>query len=125
MSKLEITSGNGVGKIRLLDRSHLDGRTHSAKVFTQLAAAIESDLGGRDELSAIELQLIEAFCGASVMLNHLNAKLVQSESVDPLEYAQAASTLVRIANRLGLRRRAKDISPSLADILNEPDEAHG
>jgi hypothetical protein len=116
-----LTAANGRGRVRLLTREHLDGRTTSARMFSQLAAQIETDLGGRDDLSAIELQLIEAFCGASILLNHLNTKLIQGEPVEPLAHAQAASTLVRVANKLGLQRRARDVSPSLRDLMRDEE----
>jgi hypothetical protein len=38
-------------KAQLLTRDALDGRTNAAKLFDRLIADIESDLGGRDELS--------------------------------------------------------------------------
>jgi hypothetical protein len=113
--------------MRLLTREHLDGRTSAARIFAQLAAAIENDLGGHSELSTIELQLIQAFCGASVMLENLNVQLALGDPVEPLELAQIASTLVRVANKLGLQRRARDVSPSLGDLMrdDEETEAHG
>jgi hypothetical protein len=120
---MEITAGNGK-KMRLLSRENLDGRTTPARVFSQLATAIENDLGGRSELSAIELQLIEAFCGASVMLGNLNAKLILGEPVEPMEHAHIASTMTRISSRLGLKRRQRDVSPSLSDLIDEEPEAH-
>ena len=62
---------------QLLMRDQLDGRTNAAKVFDRLVAEIEieNDLSGRDQLSAIERALIEAFAGAAVTLHHLNTKL--------------------------------------------------
>jgi hypothetical protein len=54
-------------------------------MFNHLAAAIENDLGGRSELSAVELQLVEAFCGASIAMNAINARLLRDEQVDLLE----------------------------------------
>jgi hypothetical protein len=51
----------GGKKHRLLTRDQLDGRTNAAKVFDRLVTNIEADLGGRDQLSTIELALIEAF----------------------------------------------------------------
>jgi hypothetical protein len=95
------------------------GRTNAAKAFDQLVAAIEVDLGGRDQLSTIERALIEAFAGACVTLHHLNTKLALGESIDPSQHAQAVSAMVRVATRLGLARRAKDIGPGLGDLLRE------
>jgi hypothetical protein len=105
-------------KPQLLTRSQLDGRTNAAKYFDQLASSIETDLGGRDALSTIELALVEAFCGAAVTLNHLNANLALGQKIDFSEHAQAVSAMVKVASRLGLARRSKVISPpSVADYV--------
>jgi hypothetical protein len=106
-------------KPQLLTRAELDGRTTAAKVFDRLVADIESDLGGHDQLSTIERALVEAFAGAAVTLHHLNTKLALGEQIDLSEHASAVSAMVRVASRLGLARRAKDISPTLADIARE------
>ena len=66
---------------QLLTRDQLDGRTSAAKVFDRLVAAIEADLGGADQLSAIERNLIQAFAGAAVTLHHLNARLMAGEEI--------------------------------------------
>ncbi len=105
---------------QLLTRSQLDGRTGPAKAFDRLVGDIESDLGGHGELSAIELALVQAFAGASITLDALNAKLMLGETIDLGQHAQAVSAMVRVAARLGLQRRAKDIGPTLSDILRGP-----
>jgi hypothetical protein len=106
------------GRNRLLDRESLDGRTIVAKVFDQLVAAIHADLGGRDQLTAIELALVEAFAGSSVALNHLNTRILTGAEIDTMiaMHAQAISAMVRVASRLGLQRRAKPVS-SLTEYL--------
>jgi hypothetical protein len=104
---------------QLLIRSQLDGRTNSAKRFDRLVNDIEIDLGGRDQLSTIELALIEGFAGAYVALENLNTRLALGEKIDLSEHAQAISAMVRVSNKLGLQRRAKDINdPTLQQYLN-------
>jgi hypothetical protein len=104
---------------QLVTRAQLDGRTSAAKAFDKLVANIEADLGGRDQLSTIELVLIEAFAGATVTLQHLNTRLALGQEIDLGQYAQTVSAMVRVASRLGLRRRARDVTPSLSDLLRE------
>jgi hypothetical protein len=101
------------GKTRLLTRSQLDGRTSAAKLFDRLVVDIENDLGGHDQLSTIEHALIEGFAGAALTLHHLNTKLALGEPIDLSQHAQAVSAMVRVASRLGISRRAKDIDGSL------------
>src|SRR6516165_11441939 len=107
---------------RVLRKGHLDGRTSAAKLFDQLTGAIEADLGGADQLSAIERNLVQAFAGAAVTLHHLNARLMAGHEINLAQHAQAVTAMVRVASRLGLQRRQKDIGPSLADIIAQ-DEA--
>jgi hypothetical protein len=102
---------------QLLSRKQLDGRTNAAKEFDRLCAAIEVDLGGHDQLSAIEVALVEAFAGAAVTLQHLNAQLALGQPIDLSQHAQCVGAMVRVAARLGLQRRMKDVGPSLGEIL--------
>jgi hypothetical protein len=108
----------------LLTRDVLDGRTAVAKAFDKLAGDIHSDLGGRDQLSAIELALVEAFVGASVTLDQLNAKLLLGEKIDLSQHAQASNAMVRIASRLGLRRRPRDVTPDPLDYAQRYADEH-
>ena len=54
-------------KARLLTLDQIDGRTTAARAARDMMADIESDLGGRDQLSTAELQLIQraAITGAN------------------------------------------------------------
>jgi len=112
----------------LLTRAQLDGRTNAAKEFDQLVVDIENDLGGRNQLSTIKRALVEAFAGAALPLSHLNATLALGEALDLSAHSQAVIAMVRIASRLGLQRRARDVSemtlaqylasaPSPSDVL--------
>ena len=68
-------------------------------------------------MSAIQKHLVEAFAGVSIHLGDLHARLLLGEKIDITEHATAVSTMVRIATRLGLERQAKEIGPSLGDML--------
>ncbi len=102
------------GRNRLLNRESLDGRTIVAKVFDRLVEQIHADLGGRDQLSAIELALVEAFAGGAVTLDNLNTRILTGAEIDNAMiamHAQAISAMVRVASRLGLHRRQRDVTP--------------
>ena len=120
---LSLSNGNGVGKVRLLTREHLDGRTTAAKEFDSIADGITSDLGGASNLSTVQRLLVEAFAGAAVHVNHLNTLLLLGQKVDIVEHSQAISTMVRIASRIGLHRVARDLNPSLGDLLRERESS--
>jgi hypothetical protein len=97
-------------KPQLLTRAELDGRTNAAKFFDRLVAAIQTDLGGRDCLSAIELALVEAFAGACVTLDNLNTRLLLGEAIDLSQHSLTVSAMVRVAARLGVSRRMRDVT---------------
>jgi hypothetical protein len=111
---------DGGGKLRLLTRDALDGRTKAAQRFDAVAAA-----SGEDRLSAIEKHLVEAFAGVSIHLGDLHARLLLGEKIDICEHATAVSTMVRIAQRVGVRRIVRDVSPSLADAIREDWSRNG
>jgi len=109
---------------QLLSRRTLDRRTNAARIFDRLVGDIESDLGGRDQLTAIERSLVEAYAGAALVLDNLNARLLRGEAIDIGEHAQAVSAMVRVAARLGIQPRQRDVTPSLRDYLEaKPDDA--
>jgi hypothetical protein len=110
---------------QLLSRAQLDGRTGAAKEFDRLVVAIEADLGGHDQLSAIEIALVEAFAGAAVTLNNLNTQLALGQEIDFSQHAQCVGAMVRVASRLGLQRRMKDVGPSLGDLLRADQRQEG
>ena len=111
-----------ITKPQLLTRDQLDGRTNACKLFERLITDIENDLGGADRLSTIERALIEAFAGACVTMQNLNTRLALGEAIDLSEHAQAVSAMVRVSNKLGLQRRAKDVGSSLGDLLRQDHE---
>src|SRR5271157_6109825 len=86
------------------------------RAFNRLIGEISADLGGRDEISSIEKALVAAFAGATIMLDNLNARIALGETVDPVALGATISSLVRVATRLGIQRRSRDVNP-LADIL--------
>jgi hypothetical protein len=102
-----LRTGNGHGKVRLLTRSSLDGRTVAAKQFDAIAegiaADLRSELAGRARLSTVQRHLIEAFAGTALTLQAINARILLGEEVDLTDQSQAVSALVRLASRLGVR----------------------
>ena len=91
------------------------GRFHSKTVRD-----IERDLGGRYELSRIEVELVQAFAAGAVALRYLNAQIVlgDTSALNLASFANLASTMLRIGSRLGFKRRAKEVTPDLyRDLL--------
>jgi hypothetical protein len=117
-AEVTMATGNGRGKLRLLTRQNLDGRTAAAKQFDAIAQGIAEDLKGSDKLSTIQLHLIECFAGCAIIVSAINAKLLTGGAIDVSEHSQAASTLVRLASRLGIHRRMRDVNDLTDHIAN-------
>jgi len=109
------------GKLKLLSREQLDGRTKVRQQFDAIAAGIAQDLGGEDQLSTIQRHLVEAFAGTATVLNHLNAQCLLGEPLDISDYAQTVSTLVRLASRLGVERLPHEIDFDTFDLDESTD----
>jgi hypothetical protein len=78
---------------------------------------------GRDVLTEAQLSLIRRAAAIECELERLDALLSRGELVDLNEYGRASSHLRRIFETLGIERRAHDITPSLAEIQAEPEQA--
>jgi hypothetical protein len=111
-------------KLHLVNRTELDGRTSACKVFDNIVKAIHTDLGGHNQLSAIQLGLVEAFAGAAVMIDHLNMQVLNGAAIDSAivtAHSAVASAMVRLASRLGVARIPRTVG---ASILPPSPEAY-
>jgi hypothetical protein len=97
----------------------VDQRSGPARRYRDLISQIAVDQGGADRCSEAKMQLIRRFAAAAVLAEALEAKLVNGEDVSIAEHAQLSSTLVRLAQRIGLSRHARLTSPSLSDVVSE------
>jgi hypothetical protein len=99
----------------------IDGRSTVARRFHDIVTAILVDQGGIDRCAESRLQLIRRFAAAAVIAEQMEARLANGEEINITEHAQLASTLVRIAQRIGIDRRARNITPSLPDYLDSAE----
>jgi hypothetical protein len=95
-----------------------DGRSFVVRRYRDITSAIFIDQGGEDRCSESRKQLIRRFAAAAVIAEQMEARLANGGTINITEHAQLASTLVRIAQRIGINRRAKDITPALPDYLD-------
>ena len=100
--------------------SGVDQRSSIARRYRDLMAEAIADAGGVSECSQARLQLIRRLAALSVQLEQLEAKLADGADIDIAEYTSLTSTLVRVVSRLGINRVARDIGPTLSDIIRGP-----
>ena len=97
----------GNGNALLLD-GNLDGRSLAARRFRELNLAIASDLGGADQLSAVQAQIVKRFSGVSVLGEMLEARLVAGDpELDLGAYATLLNSSARLAQLVGLKRQPR------------------
>lgn len=104
-----VSNGN-----RLFTVEPLDGRTHMAMRFRDLNDDIIADLGGRDRLSTGQLQLVRRVATLSVTAEGMEADAVSGKAFDVDLYGQLTDRLGRCLQRLGLERKARDVTPHQA-----------
>lgn len=95
----------------------VDGRSVIARRYRDIASAILVDQGGADRCSESRKQLVRRFAAAAVLAEQMEAKLARGEMIDINQHALLCSTLVRVAQRIGIGRHLRDVTPSVAEYL--------
>jgi hypothetical protein len=95
-----------------------DGNSPWARRQRDLAAMHAEDAGGADSLSAAQLSLCQRAATLETELEFLEGQLSLGQRVDMDCYGRLAGHLRRILETLGVERKAKDVTPSLADIID-------
>jgi hypothetical protein len=85
--------------------------------FHDLVQRHVADLGGRDVLSEAQLSLCKRAAALACELEQMEGRMSLGQQVDIDRFGRAASHLRRILEALGLERRARDVTPSLAEYL--------
>jgi hypothetical protein len=112
-----VTNSAARGSIVWLDR--IDKRGPVARRFKDLVALVTADLGGPTELSEGQRQMIRRIASMSVWCESEEAKMADGDEVDIDRFQRTANSLRRLCESIGLRRVARDITPSLGQILRE------
>jgi hypothetical protein len=97
-----------------------DGRSARMRRLRDLISGHVQDLGGRDLISEAEYSIVRRCALLTLELELLEARFEGNEGAKAAEldaYQRCSSTLRRLHEALGLKRRTKDITPSLGDIL--------
>ena len=100
-----------------------DGRGKWHRRAKDLIGEHLSDLGGSDNTSAAERSLVRRAAVLTVELERLEARFAEAEQATADEvdlYGRAASNLRRLLEAVGLKRRPRDVTPTLADLLRDP-----
>jgi hypothetical protein len=98
----------------------IDGRSAWTRRARDLISAHLADLGGIDNTSAAERSLIRRAAVLTTELERMERQFALDEQASPNDletYQRCANSLRRLLEAVGLQRRARDVGPSLSDIL--------
>lgn len=106
--------------LRKLGTRAIDARTHNGKLVRQFVADLTADQGGKDVLTTARRGLIEAAAVDYFILLTLDAYILQMDSIVSrraksvypviLQRRQVADGLMMRLDKLGLERRAADVT---------------
>lgn len=99
-----------------------DGRSMEAKRWRDLYLGLLSDLGGNTNASVAQDQLARRASALAVMCEVAEAQLARGDPFDTAHYLTAANAQRRILVSLGLKRQARDVTPTLHTYLDEKAE---
>ena len=104
----------------------VDGRSAWVRRCKELLADHLSDLGGADHASAAERSLVRRACVLTVELERMEKAfaLAGEAPAEDLEiYARVAGNLRRLLEAVGLQRRARNVTPTLDEYLEQQPPA--
>lgn len=104
--------------VRLFSIAGLDQRTLTARRYRDLIDSVTSDLGGQDHISELERQLIRRHAAVAVAAEALEANLVRDMPVDLNNLGILIDRQRRLAETLGLGRRARPLDDDLDRVLD-------
>ncbi|MEI9422212.1 hypothetical protein O7A70_13665 [Mesorhizobium sp. Cs1299R1N1] len=113
-----VTPAKGGGKARLRTLDDLDRRTKAAQATFELRDQLATDLGGMEQLSAMEREIVDGAALLGAMIKDAGATYLSGDPVDLGEFMALTNAQRRLLADVGLQRRARDITPSLQDIIS-------
>ena len=117
LSRTRVTNG----KALFLDG--VDGRTLAARRYRDLFHSFVSDLGGMDAASEAQLQLARRCATMSCQAELMEAEFIAGDDTDLEQYLHLVGTLSRTLSRLGIERKALDVTgPTLEEYIKWGDQ---
>jgi hypothetical protein len=106
------------GLVRLKTLEALDNRTYAARKAFDIMGALLSDLGGLENTSAAEQQLVQRASVLAARIEDAECRWLEGADINVNEHLAAVNCQRRVLEVLGLKRRARDVT-SLGEILRE------
>lgn len=97
-----------------------DGRSLWQRRFRDLIDLHISDLGGASVISQAELSIVRRAAALTVELEKLEMRFADAKHADPKDldlYQRTAGNLRRLLESIGLKRRARNVTPTLKGFI--------
>ena len=107
--------------MRLKTLDALDARTHAAQKAQALVSSLEADLGGAENVTVAERQVIQHAGVLGAVIEHQEVSWLAGEEVDESALLAAINCQRRLLETVGLQRRARDITP-ISEVLRRVNE---
>ena len=95
----------------------VDHRGAIARRARDIFDAICLDLGGHDQLSEAQTQLVRRAAMISIECEQMESRSAAGEGIDLDLFGKLADRLGRTLQRLGIKRVPRDVTPSVADYV--------
>jgi hypothetical protein len=102
-----------------------DGRGPWARRWRDLQDLYADDLGGMSALSEFQNGLVGTAATLRCELERLEGQLSLGEPIDTDVYGRLAGHYRRICETLGIERRQRDLTPSVAEYIEHTAAADG
>jgi hypothetical protein len=94
------------GYVRFLTLRDLDGRSRAAARCKELVRALEVDLGGANQLTTAQQQLIQRAALLGTTCEDFEVRFALGEPIELADYLTTVNVQRRVLATLGLERRA-------------------
>jgi hypothetical protein len=100
----------------------VDGRSTWVRRLRDLISLHLADLGGDSAVSEAERSIVRRIATLTVELERMEATFAVAGEAEPQQidlYQRTANSLRRLLESIGIERRQRDVTPSLADIAEQ------
>jgi hypothetical protein len=107
----------GKRRLQLRTLDDLDHRTRAVRRTRELVDTLISDLGGDAAVTVAVRQLVQRAALLGALIEDIEIRWVDGEPIPLVDYLTAINTQQRVLTALGLKRRPKDVTPTLDEYL--------
>jgi hypothetical protein len=97
--------------------SGVDGRSALVRRYKEVLAQLVSDMGG--DLSEAKEMIARRASTLAVWCEQAEASMANGNELDIGEFTTATNTLRRLLSDIGLERKARDVTPTLAKYITD------